>query len=123
MMFMHIAAAARESDPYELQYPQLYNPFNQPISFQVATPLSYPRPQVNQPTQTQQAGPSDLERLIGGLFQVAGALAVGYVKFIVVPQLKAEVDAELKEAARDERMGDFAALLLFKYGLNKASGN
>lgn len=98
------------------------------VDFQPPEPplsLLLPRVQTAPLTQQQTAAPnpSDLERLIGGVFQLAGVFAVAYAKYVLIPQLKAEVDAELKEAARDERIGDFVALLLLKYGLHKASDN
>lgn len=125
MMFFQIAAMAaeRENNQYGFEYPQLYNSFNYPVTLQAARPLPYAQPQVSQPVQTPQSGPSDLERLIVGGLQLAGVLAEAYIQFVVVPKLKAEVDAELKEAAREERVGDFVGLLMLKYGLNKASGN
>jgi hypothetical protein len=60
---------------------------------------------------------------MGGVLQLAGVLAEAYVRVVVVPKLKAEVDAELEEAARDKHVGDLVGLLVLKYGLHKASDN
>ena len=96
----------------------------------LATPFAIGQPQFDQPEpaqliqqQTPAPRPSDLERLIGGVFQLARVLVEGYVRFVLLPKLKAEVRTELKEAVRKNRAGEVVGLLLATYGLNKMSGN
>ena len=113
-----------------LAWPQERNIFTLGSFTTLATPFAIGQPQFDQPEpaqliqqQTPAPRPSDLERLIGVVFQLAKVLAEGYVKFVLLPKQKAEVCTELKEAVRKNRAGDVVWLLLATYGLNKMSGN
>jgi hypothetical protein len=116
-------AMAAKRDPFGLQYPQFAASFDYPSAFRTAEPLPYAQPQTSLPVQTRKSEPSDLEKLIGCGLQVAGLALQVYAELYLIPKWQVEVDEELRKAARDNRAGDALTLLLFKYGLDKASDN
>lgn len=125
-MFIYPALAARRARrqwPFQANQWPLQQPFiNFPLQYQPATPLPLLPPQPARPAPPPPV-PSQTESVLTALLQLCGVAAEGYVRFVVLPEMKAEIRAELKEAARKNRLGDVACLLLADYGLNKLSNS
>jgi hypothetical protein len=120
---------AQAADPYGTNFnnpfsfpSDLYDPYVlRPVIPWQPPPQHAPQPAQPIQRQTPAPSPSDLERLIGGVIQVASVLAEGYVKFVLLPNLNAEVHIELKEAVRKNRLEDVIGLVAVKNILDKLS--
>jgi hypothetical protein len=126
-MFIYPAPAARRARrqwPFQSNQWPLQQPFiNFPLQYQPVTPLPLLAPQPPRHAPQPQPVPSQTGSVVKAILQLCGVVAEGYVRLVVLPEMKAEVRAELKEAARKNRLGDVACLLLADYGLNKLSNS